>query len=74
MIKEFLMKQLIKRKMSQLPPHMQEKFASAMEKDPEFFKMLAKEIEDEQKRGRGDMAASVIVLKKHQKRLQELLS
>lgn len=60
--------------MGQLPPHMQEKFVAAIDKDPEFFKMLSAEIEAEQKKGRGDMAASILVMKKHQKRLQELLS
>lgn len=74
MIKEFLMKQLIKRKLGNLPPEMQARFAAAIEKDPEFFTMLSKEIDAEQKRGRGQMAASVLVMKKHQKRLQELLS
>jgi hypothetical protein len=74
MIKEFLMKQLIKRKLGNLPPAMQERFTAAIEKDPEFFSMLAKEIEAEQKRGKGQMAASIVVMKKHQKRLQELLS
>lgn len=74
MIKEFLMKQLIKRKMGNLPPQMQERFSAAVDKDPEFFTMLAKEIEAEQKRGKGQMAASIVVMKKHQKRLQELLS
>jgi hypothetical protein len=74
MLKGFLMKQLMKRKMSHLPPEMQERFSSAIEKDPDFFTMLSKEIDAEQKRGKGQMAASISVMKKHQKRLQELLS
>lgn len=74
MLKGFLMKHLIKRKMGNLPPQMQERFTAAIEKDPEFFSMLAKEIDAEQKRGKGQMAASIIVMKKHQKKLQELLS
>ncbi len=67
------MKQLIKRKMGNLPPEMQERFSAAIEKDPDFFTMLSKEIDAEQKRGKGQMAASIAVMKKHQKRLQELL-
>ncbi len=60
--------------MGALPPHMQEKFARAIEEDPEFFTMLSKEIDAEMKRGKPQMAASIAVMKKHQKRLQELLS
>lgn len=74
MIKGFIMKQLIKRKMGNLPPEMQERFTAAIERDPEFFNNLGKEIEAEQKRGKGQMEASIVVMKKHQKRLQELLS
>jgi hypothetical protein len=74
MIKEFFIKQLIKRRMGNLPPAMQAKMASAIDKDPEFFTTLSKEIEREIKNGKTETVAAIFVMKKHQARLRELLN
>lgn len=74
MIKEFLVKQLIKRKLGNLPPQMQEKLTAAIEKDPEFFTSLSKEIEHEIKNGKTETVAAISVMKKHQSKLRELMS
>jgi plasmid maintenance system antidote protein VapI len=73
MIKEFFIKQLIKRKLGNLPPEMQERMAKAIDKDPEFFSNLSKEIEREIKNGKTETVAAISVMKKHQARFRELL-
>jgi hypothetical protein len=73
MIKEFFIKQLVKRKLGNLPPALQEKMAGAIEKDPEFFTNLSKEIEREIKNGKTETVAAIFVMKKHQAKLRELL-
>lgn len=73
MIKEFFIKQLIKRKLGNLPPAMQEKMAKAIDTDPQFFTAISKEIEREIKNGKTETVAAIFVMKKHQARLRELL-
>lgn len=74
MIKGFLLKQIIKRKLGQLPPEMQDRLVAAIEKEPEFFEGIAKEIEQEVKRGKPQTAAAMMVMRKHQQKFRELLS
>ncbi len=74
MIKEFLVKQLIKRKLGNLPKEVQERLAGAIEKDPTFFESLAKEIDGLVKQGKSQTAASMMVMRLHQQKLRELLS
>lgn len=60
--------------MGNVPPEMQERLMAAIDKDPEFFSNLGKEIDTEVKNGKGQMAATMGVMKKHQARLRELMS
>lgn len=72
MIKEFFIKQAIKRGAKDLPKEQQEMLAKAVEKNPELFSKIAKEIEALKKQGKPEMYASLDVMKKYQKELQEL--
>jgi hypothetical protein len=45
----------------------------AIEKDPEFFENIAKEIEQKVKEGKSKNAASMEVMRKHQGELQKLM-
>lgn len=72
MIKEFFIKQAVKRGTKDLPKEQQEMLASAVEKNPELFAKIAKEIEELKKQGKPEMYASLDVMKKYQKELQEL--
>lgn len=74
MIKEFFLKQLLKSKLKNLPKDMQERFMGAIDRDPDFFTRISKEIDQEIKNGKSQMAASILVMKKHQNRFRELLS
>lgn len=74
MIKEFFIKQLIKRKLGAMPQEMQDRIAFAIERDPTFFEGVAKEIEAEVKRGKPQTAAAMMVMRKHQQKFRELLS
>ena len=74
MIKEFFLKQLIKRKLGNMPKEMQDRLVSAIEKDPTFFEGIAKEIEAEVKRGKPQAAAAMGVMRKHQQKFRELLT
>ena len=72
MIKEFLLKQAVKRGTKNLPKEQAEMLQLAVEKNPELFTKIAKEIEVLKKAGKPEMYASLDVMKKYQKELQDL--
>jgi len=74
MIKEFFLKKVLDYKLKNVPED-QKKFVMAiMEKKPELFEKIAKEIEHKTKQGEGQMKASIDVMKKYQHELREVLS
>lgn len=72
MIKEFFLKQAVKHGAKDLPKEQQEQLLAAVEKNPELFSKIAKEIEELKKQGKPEMYASLDVMKKYQKELQGL--
>ncbi len=72
MIKEFFIKQAVKHGAKDLPKEQQELLEKAVAKNPELFSKIAKEIEALKKQGKPEMYASLDVMKKYQKELQEL--
>ena len=59
--------------MKGVPEAQQEKLLGAMERNPEFFKMIGEEIEAKKKAGKSEMEASMEVMRKHQAEFQKLL-
>jgi hypothetical protein len=74
MIKEFLLKQAVKHGAKNLPKDQAEMLQSAVEKNPELFEKIAKDIEALKKSGKPEMYAAIDVMKKYQKELQELFA
>ncbi len=72
MIKEFFLKQAVKHGTKNLPKEQQEMLQVAVEKNPELFTKIAKEIEVLKKQGKPEMYAALDVMKKYQKEMQEL--
>ena len=71
--KNFLMKQMIKKQMKGVPEAQQEMVLSAVEKNPEFFENIAKEVDALTKQGRDQMSATMEVMRKHQGELQKIM-
>ncbi len=72
MFKDFFIKQAVKYGSKNLPKDQQEMLQHAVEKDPKLFEKIAKEIDVLKKQGKPEMYASLDVMKKYQKELQEL--
>ncbi len=70
MIKEFFLKQALKFGAKDLPKEQQAMLQQAVEKDPELFEKIAKEIDALKKAGKPEMYAALDVMKKYQKQLQ----
>ena len=72
MIKDFFLKQAVKFGAKDLPKEQQEMLIQAVEKNPELFNKIAKEVEALKKAGKPEMYAAIDVMKKYQKELQSL--
>jgi hypothetical protein len=68
-----LTKKLMEKQLSQLPKEQQEAIMIAFEKDPDFFKQMAKEIKAEVKKGKSEQAASMEIMMKNQNKLRQLM-
>jgi hypothetical protein len=73
MLKNFLMKQMLKRQMKGIPEAEQERIMTAIENNPDFFAGIAKEIEEKEKQGKDKMAATMEVMRTHQEKLRQIL-
>lgn len=73
MFKNFLMKQLLRSKMKDVPEEQQEKMFSAIEKNPELFAKMGEKIQEKMKAGKGQMDAAMEVAQEFQKELTEAL-
>lgn len=67
------MKQMLKKQMKGVPEAEQKKVFEAIEKNPDFFMDIAKEIEAKMKEGKSQMDASIEVMKAHETKLREIM-
>lgn len=72
--KEFLTKQLLKKQLKGVSPEEQEKIMTLINRDPDFFKRVGDEIQTEIKKGKGQMEATMHVMKSHKDHLGKLIS
>lgn len=70
-VKQFLMKQAAKWGTRNMPEAEQKMIMGIIEKNPDLFEKIAKEIEELKKTGKPEMYASFEVMKKYQKELQD---
>ena len=73
MIKEFLLKQVIKRQLKGLPEAEIDRIVDIVGKNPGIFKKVSDEIKAKVKAGRSEQAATMEVMRAHQSELQKVL-
>ncbi len=62
----------MKWKMKDVPEEKRDQMIGLVEKDPELFKKIGKEVERRKKGGESEMKATMEVMKKYRAQLQEL--
>lgn len=72
-IKNFLMKKMLASKMKGVPQEEQDKLFTMIEKNPELFQKIALEVQEEIKKGKDQMAATMEIAKKYEADLKSLL-
>ena len=73
MLKEFFMRQLLKKQLKDVPAEEQEKLIAMVTKNPELFQKIAEKAQHNMKQGKGQMDAVLEAAKEHQEELQKLM-
>jgi len=73
-IGNFFLKQLMKSKMKDVPASEQEKIFALLDKNPDFFKKIAEEVQVKVKNGKGQQEAVMEVLTSHREELQKIMA
>ena len=73
MLKKFLMKQAMKSQLKGVPEAEQDKLLDMIERNPEFFENLAKEIQEGLKSGKDQQAVMIEVMSKYKDELGEIM-
>ncbi len=74
-LKQFALKKVLEKQMKDAPPEQREMIMAMLEKDPELFEKIAKEMQDElKKNGNNQMAAATKVLPKYQREILSVMS
>lgn len=73
-IKNFLMRKMMASQLKGVPQADQDKIFAMIEKDPDFFQKIALEVQEEIKKGKDQMAATMEVVKRHEAGLKKLMS
>jgi hypothetical protein len=74
-LKQFALKKVLQSQMKNVPPEQQEMIMAMLEKEPELFEKIAKEMQEELKRnGNNQMAAAMKVLPKYQQQILGAMS
>ena len=71
--KQYMTRKLLEHQLKSAPPEQRELILTMLEKDPALFEKIAKEMQDEMKKGGGQMAAAMKVLPKYQSQLQAIM-
>ncbi|HEU5114527.1 MAG TPA: hypothetical protein VFT82_02045 [Candidatus Paceibacterota bacterium] len=73
MLKRFLMKQAMKSQLKGVPETEQDALLDLIERNPEFFENLAKELQEGLKSGKNQQAVMMELMTKHREKLSEMM-
>ncbi len=71
-IKDFFLKKMLSSQMKGIPQADQDKVLTMLQKNPELFQKIATEVQEEMKKGKNQMAATMEVVKKYESDLKSL--
>lgn len=73
MFTSFIAKKMLESQLKNIPEDQREKIISAFEKNPELFKKIAIDIQEEMKKGANQMTAAMNVAGRYKNDLQALM-
>ncbi|MDZ7726321.1 MAG: hypothetical protein U5L75_01945 [Candidatus Campbellbacteria bacterium] len=72
-IKDFMTRKLLERQMKDMPKDQRDMIIAAVQKNPELFEKISKEIQEKTKQGKNQTAAAMEVMRAHQSELQQAM-
>ena len=72
-MKTFLIKKMLASQMKGVPQAEQDKLFAMIEKNPELFQKIALEVQEETKKGKDQMTATMEIAKRYESELKGLL-
>ncbi len=73
-IKNFAIKKLLEKQLKNVPADQREMIMTMVEKDPALFEKIAKDFQEESKKGGNQMSVAMKVLPKYQKEIMAIMS
>lgn len=73
MLKNFLMKKMLKSQLKDVPQDQQDKLIGMIEKNPQLFQQIATEAQAKMKEGKDQMTAMMEVMQNHQEELKKII-
>ncbi len=73
MLKKFLMKQAMKSQLKNIPQAEQDMLLDLVEKNPDFFENLAKELQEGLKTGKDQQTVMMEIMTKHKDELAKII-
>ena len=73
-IKDFLIKKQLEKQLKNLPENQKQVIMKMVDENPDFFKKINNEINENVKNGQDKMLASVSVMKKYQSQIQKMMN
>ena len=73
-LKRFITSQVLKRKLKHLPASQRAVLQTLLDKHPDIFERIAKDIEAKKKAGMDESLASVAVMRKYEPQLRKIAS
>jgi len=71
-MKTFLMRKMLASKLKGVPQDEQDKLFEMIEKNPDFFQKIGLEVQEEMKKGKDQMSATMEVVKRHELELKKI--
>jgi hypothetical protein len=71
--KNFMMRKLIEKQLKNAPAEQRDMIMTLMEKDPDLFEKISKEMQAEMKNGKNQTAAAMKVMPKYQAQIRALM-
>jgi hypothetical protein len=74
MFQNFILKQMLKKQLKDVPAEQQDMIMNMVEKNPDFFMKVAKEVQNKMSGGMSQQEATMTVMKSYQEEIKSMMA
>ena len=74
MFQNFILKQMLKKQLKEVPAEQQDMIMNMVEKNPDFFMKVAKEVQNKMSGGMSQQEATMTVMKSYQEEIKSMMA